>query len=224
LPVPIYDTRNPLGKPDRQTTMRNVDCPWSEVLRMAGWEFARPDSKRVLAFCYKATVSLQVEESCVSINRSLSQEVLTQVLTTEPDWISVRPNWLRAGWPDREVRGLRDLEYYGLIASKGLLAAGARIPDGTSAEMRAAAARLFPEITPDIEQSSRSYQAWNTVVIITADGHMQWGYGGPLHRDGLPLPIKENQAASERSRFELYLQNEMRIDIQRRLEQMSNQA
>lgn len=71
-----------------------MDCSWSKIVRLAGWEFARPGSDLVLAFVYAATVSLRVEESCVSLNPDLSSNELEQVLT-------------RAG-VDRQTAGLAE--------------------------------------------------------------------------------------------------------------------
>ena len=188
-----------------------MDCSWSEAVRLAGYEFARPDSKRLLAFVYTATVSLRVEQSCVRINPSLRVEELEQVLMRAPAWAGKRPEWLKTEWPRRQVQRSSDLEYYGLTASKALLAAGAKIPDGNYVEMLDRFWTLFPEVGLALQQNSGSYEAWNANVTIEMNGNMQWGYGGPLVREGRPLPIAD-------SAFEVFLRNQMRMDIQSRIE------
>ncbi len=194
-----------------------MDCSWSEAVRLAGWEFARPDSNRVLAFVYTATVSLRVEESCVSINPVLSVEDLERVLTRAPAWIGRRREWLKEEWPSKKIQRRSDLEQYGLTASKALLAVGARIPDGKQIEMLDALTSLFPKINSALQRNSESYEAWNANVTIETDGNIQWGFGGPLVREGQPLPIVDVNVGN-RSAFEVFLQNQMRIDIQQRIE------
>lgn len=192
-----------------------MDCSWSEAVRLAGWEFARPDSQRVLAFVYAATVSLRVEESCVSINPFVSIKDLERVLTRAPDWVEGRREWLKEEWPSKQVQRLSDLEQYGLTASKALLAFGAKIPDGNQKEMRDALASLFPEITSALQRNSESYEAWGAHVTIETDGNRGWGFA--LAREGHPFPMRDANIGN-RSAFEVFLQNQMRIDIQGRIE------
>jgi hypothetical protein len=194
-----------------------LDCSWTKIVRFAGWEFARPDSSLVLAFVYAATVSLQVEESCAGINPDLSLNDLEQVLTRAPAWIDKRLDWLKTDWPRQEIKHRGDLELYALTASKALLAAGSQIPDGTADEMAHAVALLFPQLIKESRSHEESYEAWNTHVTIETNGHMGWGYTGVLAREGRSLPIPDEELGG-RSAFEVFLQNQMRIDIQRRIE------
>src|SRR3569833_1964084 len=122
-----------------------MDCSWSDVMHSVGYEFSRPDSKRVLAFVYTATIGLRVEQSCIGINPCISMDELEQCLTRAPDWVGRRKEWLKGEWPGRQVRNLTDLKYYGMISSKAHLAPGAKIPDGSYAEMLGAFESLFPE-------------------------------------------------------------------------------
>ena len=195
-----------------------MDCSWSAALKFAGWEFERPDSSRLLAFAYTAIVSLRVEESCININPSLSLEEL-KVLTARPDWLDRRPEWLKAEWPSKPVQQVDDLVEYGLIASKALLAVGAKIADGDRNQMLRGLADLFPEYQ-SIDVDPLTYEAWGAHVAIEADGNIGWGYGGPLIREGRRLPVKDADYGG-RSSFEVFLQNQLRIDIQRRLECLS---
>jgi hypothetical protein len=184
---------------------------------MAGWEFARPDSDLVLAFVYAATVGLRVEDRCVGINPALPLEELARILTPRPNWIGKRLNWLKTEWPSQPVLGRGDLELYALTASKTLLAAGSPIPDGTSVEMASALSALFPQVTIALQQDAMSYEAWKAQATIDSNGQMGWGYGGPVVRKGRRLPLPD-ASMGDRGAFEVFLQNQMRIDIQRRLE------
>ena len=195
-----------------------MDCSWSAALKFAGLELERPDSSRLLAFAYTAIVSLRVEESCVDINPSLSLEEL-KVLTIRPDWLDRRPDWLKAEWPSKPVQQVDDLVEYGLTASKALLAVGAKIADGDRNQMLRGVADLFPECQ-SIDVDPLTYEAWLAHVAIEADGNIGWGYGGPLIRSGRRLPVKDADYGG-RSSFEVFLQNQLRIDIQRRLECLS---
>lgn len=194
-----------------------MDCSWTRIVRLAGWEFARPGSDLVLAFVYAATVNLQVEESCASINPDLSLIDLEQVLTRPPAWIDKRLDWLKTGWPRQEIKHRGDLELYALTASKALLAVGSQIPDGTADEMANALAVLFPQLAKESQSHEDSYAAWNAHVTIETNGHMGWGYTGVRAREGRSLPIPDVELGG-RSAFEVLLQNQMRIDIQRRIE------
>ncbi len=186
-------------------------------MRRAGWEFARPDSQRVLAFVYSAVISLEVEESCASINPALSVEDLAAVLTRRPDWLTQRPEYLRTGWPSTPVRCRSDLEQYALAASKARLAFGARVPDGSHIEMVEAFASLFPQVTSGMPPDPTQHEAWRSHVTIETNGAICWGYGGPLVREGRPIPIPDVNFGSL-SAFGVFLQNQMRLDLQRRIE------
>ncbi len=193
-----------------------MDFSWSELVHRAGWDFARPGSTRVLAFVYTATLSLRVEEAGAGLNPHLSLRHLARILSREPDWIQYRPQWLKTSWPDREIHTLADLEFYALTASKALLAVGSPIPDGTADEMSNALTALFPEPAACAIHSDH-YAAWAGHVTIESDGRMQHSYGGPLVREGLEWPLPK-QDIGNRSAFERFLFDSMRIDIQRRLE------
>jgi hypothetical protein len=167
----------------------------------------------------------RVEESCASLNPDLSLNELEQVLTRAPAWINERRDWLKTDWPRQEIKHRGDLELYALTASKALLAAGSQIPDGTADEMNHALAALYPQLTgalyPQLTKESQSqagsYEAWNAHVTIETNGYMGWGYAGVLAREGRSLPIPDVELGG-RSAFEVFLQNQMRIDIQRRIE------
>jgi hypothetical protein len=109
---------------------------------------------------------------------------------------------------------------YGLTVCKALLAAGAKIADAAHDEMARDLADLFPECRV-IDIDPLRYEAWGAHVVIEADGNSGWGYGGPLIREGLPLPIRDVNVDG-RSAFDVFLQNQMRIDIQRRIESLSS--
>ncbi len=197
---------------------RAVDCTWTRALHYAGWEFERPDSSRVLAFAYTATVGLQLEESCVNINPWLSLEEL-KMLTLRPLWVEGRPEWLRTKWPSKPVQCVSDLIEYGLTVCKARLAVGAKIADAAHDQMVRDLADLFPECRA-IDVDPLRYEAWGAQVVVEADGNSGWGYGGPLIREGLPLPIRDADSDG-RSAFDVFLQNQMRIDIQHRIESLS---
>ncbi len=194
-----------------------MDCSWTHAVRSAGFEFVRPESGRFLAFVYTATVGLQVEESCVNVNPTLSLRDLRQILTNRPAWLNGRPKWLKTAWPNKQVESRRDLELYALTASKALLAVGAQIPDGTRVEMLRAMADLFPKAESAIGRDLLTYQAWSAHVTIEGNRHMEWGYGGAPVREGHTLFIPETDLGG-RSAFEVFLQNQLRIDIQQRIE------
>ena len=186
---------------------------------MAGWEFARPDSDRVLAFVYAATVSLRVEESCIGINPALALEDLEKILTQPPTWIYARPGWLKTEWPKHPTAERGDLALYDLTASKALLAAGSQIPDGTSAELITSLATLLPLTTECLQGSEINYEAFHACVTIETNGNMQWGYDGTPIREAWRLPLPDREIEG-RSAFDLYLQNRMRIDIQQKIERL----
>jgi hypothetical protein len=194
-----------------------MNCSWIDLVRLAGWEFARPDSKRTLAFVYAARISLSVEEWCAKVNPDLSFGDLAHLLTKEPDWLNQRKEWLKTGWPQHKATATDQLEVFGLTAAKALLAIGSRIPDGTADEMTKAMELTFPQFIGKAQSDEATYEAWNAHVIVDTDGKLNWGYGGPLARTGRSLPLP-NTNIGDRSAFELFLQNQMRIAIQRRIE------
>ena len=83
--------------------------------------------------------------------------------------------------------------------------------------MASALSILFPQVTIAAQQDEMSYEAWKAQVTIDSNGQMGWGYGGPVVRKGRRLPLPDANIG-DRSAFEIFLQNQMRIDIQRRLE------
>jgi hypothetical protein len=194
-----------------------MNCSWIDLVRLAGWEFARPDSNRTLAFVYAARISLSVEEWCAKVNPDLSFRDLGDALTKEPDWLGQRKERLKTGWPQHKATATDHLEVFGLTAAKALLAVGSRIPDGTAVEMTKALELMFPQLIAKAQSDEETYEAWNAHVIVATDGKMNWGYGGPLARTGRSLPIP-NTNIGDRSAFELFLQNQMRIAIQQRIE------
>ncbi len=193
-----------------------MGCSWIELVHLAGWEFARPNSTRTLAFVYAAQIGLSVEQWCAKVNPDLSFRDLERALAKEPDWLGWRKEWLKTGWPQHKPAATDQLELFGLTRAKALLAVGATVPDGTADEMTKALARMFPDLA-EPQRDETMYEAWNAVVWVDADSDMNWGYGGPLARTGKSLPIK-NLNIGERSAFELFLQNQMRITIQHRIE------
>jgi len=194
-----------------------MSCSWIELVRLAGCEFARPDPDRTLAFVYAARISLSVEEWCAKVNPDLSFGDLVNALTKEPDWLGQRKEWLKTGWPQQKATATDQLEVFGLTAAKTLLAVGSRIPDGTADEMTKAMEFMFPQLIAKAQSDEDTYEAWNAHVTVDTDGKMNWGYGGPLARTGKSLPIP-NTNIGDRSAFELFLQNRMRIAIQQRIE------
>lgn len=189
---------------------------WIELVRRAGWEYARPDSIRTLAFVYAAEISLSVEQWCAKVNPNLSFDDIERALTKEPDWLGRRKEWLKTGWPQQKPTTTDQLEVFGLTRAKALLAVGSTIPDGTADEMTRALARMFPEIAEELGNQT-TYETWNAVVCVDTDADMGWGYGDPAGRSGKSLPFKDGNTG-ERSAFELFLQNQMRVTIQHRIE------
>jgi hypothetical protein len=193
---------------------------WENLVLRVGWEFARPDAKRSLAFVYAATIGLHVETASFGVNPDLADNELIDILTREPDCL--RPAWLRDGWPNLMVRSDADLIFYGLLHLKARLAAGALIPDGSAQEMEDACKDLFPRAYALSTSASIQYQACHAVAYVEIDHRASWGYGGPMPRDGLAVPLDGD--SGNRSAFEVFLQNQMRIDIQRRIETKSFQV
>jgi hypothetical protein len=199
-----------------------ISCSWIDLVRLAGWEFARSDSNRTLAFVYAARISLSVEEWCAKVNPDLSLGDLGGALTKKPDFLAYRKGkeWLKTEWPQHKATTTHQLEVFGLTAAKALLAVGSRIADGTADEMIKAMELMFPQIIAKRQRDENTYEAWNANVIVDTGGDMNWGYGGPLARTGRSLPGK-NTNIGDRSAFELFLQNQMRISIQQRIEAIS---
>jgi hypothetical protein len=193
-----------------------ISCSWIELVQRAGWEFARPNPTRTLAFGYAAQIGLSVEQWCAKVSPDLSFGDLERALTKEPDWLGWRKEWLKTGWPQHKPAANDQLEVFGLTRAKAFLAVGSTIPDGTADEMTRALARMFPEIAEALRNET-TYEAWNAVVWVDTDSDMNWGYGGPVVRTGKSLPITDVNIG-ERSAFELFLQNQMRVTIQHRIE------
>src|SRR5579862_2634807 len=164
-----------------------MQCSWANVVQLAGWEYARPHADQVLAFVYAATVSLQVEESCVCLNPELPLEELRGILIQPPDWLKGRPQWLKTGWPDKNMESRHDLEFYALTAAKARLA-GAGIPDGTSAEMIRGVMQLFPDVSAG---DLYSYQALTACVMMSTTLGVVWGYSPA--REGQSLSIRNEE-------------------------------
>jgi hypothetical protein len=74
---------------------------------------------------------------------------------------------------------------------------------------------LFPgvvDVQPELYMTCPA-----NVAIDAADGEQtSWGLGG-LGREGLRLPVPESEIGN-RSAFEVFVQNQLRIDVGRRLE------
>ncbi len=194
-----------------------MSCSWIDLVRLAGWEFARPDSNKTIAFVYAARISLSVEEWCAKVNPDLSLGDLGHALIKEPEWLGQRKEWLKTAWPQHKASATDQLEVFGLTAAKALLAVGSRIPDGTANEMTRAMELMFPQIIAEAQTDEDMYEAWNAHVIVDTDGKINWGYGGPLARTGRSLPVS-NTNTGDRSAFEVFLQSQMRIAIQQRIE------
>ncbi len=194
-----------------------MNCSWADLLRLAEWEFARPDSTKTLTFVYAAQISLSVEGTCAKVNPNLSLGDLERALTKKPDWLGKRKEWLKTPWPEYKAAATEQLEMFGLTAAKALLAVGARIPDGTADEMTEAMHSMFPQLAAEAQEHETTYEAWNACVMADTKSKMNWGYGGPSVRAGKALPIEDTNIG-DRSAFELFLQNQMRIAIQQRIE------
>ncbi len=136
-----------------------------ELVRRAGWQYARPDSTRTLAFVYAAEISLSVEQWCAKLNPDLSFGDLERALTKEPDWLGNRKDWLKTGWPQHKPATTDQLEFFGLTRAKALLAVGSKIPDGTADEMTRPLVRMFPEIAEE-PRNETAYEAWNAVLSV----------------------------------------------------------
>lgn len=177
-----------------------MSCSWIDLVRRAGWEFARPDSTRTLAFVYAAQISLSVEEWCAKVNPDLSFGDLERALTKEPDWLGERKEWLKTGWPQHKPAATDQLEVFGLTAAKGLLAVGSTIPDGTADEMTRALTRMFPQLIAEARSDETTYEAWNAHIIVEKDGEMNWDMEVPLPAPGnlcrLQTRISETGALS----------------------------
>jgi len=111
------------------------------------------------------------------------------------------------------VKRREDLALYALTASKALLAAGSPIPDGTSVEMAGALSVVLPQLATQLQGDETTYETWRAQVTIEANGQVGWGYGGPVVREGVRLPLHDIELG-DRSAFEVFLQNQLRIDIQ----------
>ena len=75
---------------------------------------------------------------------------------------------------------------------------------------------MFPQVYADAPNSPR-YMGLNAAAHIGMDRQTGWGLQGTPTRAGLALPLSAS-TGDRRSSFEVFLQNQIRIDIQRHLE------
>ncbi|MGD1095936.1 MAG: hypothetical protein ABSB35_28585 [Bryobacteraceae bacterium] len=76
---------------------------------------------------------------------------------------------------------------------------------------------LIPQPIALPQPEEANYEACTASVTIETNRNMQWGYSSS--REGSPLPLPDIELG-DRSAFEVFLQNQLRIDIQRRIEEM----
>jgi hypothetical protein len=189
---------------------------WQELVRRAGW--TRGQGRDPLCFIFCSDVSTIPEDIACGFDPSLSAETLSELLVPQPAWL--RSDWLRTTWPRTQPAGECDLLYLVLLRAKATLAVGAAVPDGSASEMNEQFRELFPELgAACVTSSSHLYSTCPANVTMKAlePDHMGWGFGGS-GREGLPLPVRSARTFGERSPFEIYLQNQMRIVIQKHLE------
>lgn len=183
---------------------------WKEVVERVGRD--RLEHEDPLVFAYIANVSLEVESAVVALCPTLPREAMRNALGSKHDWL--RQRFLKPGWPDSED----DLLLSGLTAAKATLAAGAKVADGSFIEMQDGFWRMFPEVFDAGRENCERFECSGAYAIVTLSGDLMWGHGGDIVREGEAIPVGGDRFG-ERGALEILLQNAMRLDIQRRIEE-----
>lgn len=181
---------------------------------------------------YEAVVTIALEQSSVAISPDVSRELAVQAILTPPQWTSRPWRVPSPGQVSPDVNR-QQLEEWALHKFRALFDFAAVLPDGTAEEMELQLLERFPLIGAAQRASSIDVSGYKRISVhseILENGDAQWGFDLPeagefppgipsLHVSEVDSPIDMNAVAeSHVVDLDVFIQNTVRIDIQRRLE------
>lgn len=203
---------------------------------MASWDISigrtEGESPPIEVVRYDAEVTLLLERSSLTISPGLPHELTLRAILTPPQW-TLRP-WA-APTPEEvppDVSAAR-LEEWALHKFKALFDFAAVLPDGPAEEMERYLLERFPLIRRARSAPTVEFSRYKRVFVhaeILENGEAQWGFDVPEAGElppgipGLHLPdpgsvIDTSQPDdSHLIDLDVFVQNVVRIDLQRRLE------
>jgi hypothetical protein len=158
---------------------------------------------------YWALIRVQLEESGLQFNPSFSVDNLTVIVTKKPEFV-------RDPWPTKVPQNQSDLTFYALSMFKALFDFGPDLPVGSSTQILAATMSKFPSITSSISSATR-YAFHKVTSVITDDSRASWTLQCP---SGAGADLPELPFVLEGGDLERYIQNLVRADLSRRLEEL----
>lgn len=203
---------------------------------MASWEIsvgrAEDEGPPVEVVRYEGVVTLSLEQSSLVISPDLPPELVTRAILTPPQW-TLRP-W-SAPPPTQAPSNVAtdQLEQWALQKFKALFDFAAVLPDGTAEEIERHLLERFPLVREARGGSATEVSRYKRIAVhseILESGEAQWGFDLPEAGElppGVPgVHVPEPGSALDTSNSEdsqligldVFVQNTVRIDLQRRLE------
>jgi hypothetical protein len=202
---------------------------------MASWEISagrvENEPPPIVVVRYEAVVTIALEQSSLTINADAPRELAIRALLTPPQW-TLRP-W-SAPAPEEVSSDISSAQFeeWALHKFKALFDFAAVLPDGTAEDMERHLLERFPLIgavrnapSPDTSQYKRIF----VHSEILQDGDAQWGFDLPEEGElppGIPgLYLADAGTTVDTSAvgdshlidLDVFIQNTVRIDLQRRL-------
>lgn len=169
------------------------------------------DSKRTVA-TYTALIRVAIEESSIETRADVSQEQLTRILTTPPQFF-------RGSWPTEPPRTEAEMLRNVLLKLRALFDFGPNLPTGSSDEIRIATYAAFPQLQMKDSGKVR-YRFHKVTAYIWDDGSTGWRLD--ISPVGAELP--ELPFVLSGSDLEWFIQNLVRADLATRLEDLNVSA
>lgn len=167
---------------------------------------------------YDATVSVTVIRSSFRASAALTQSSRNK-LREAPGYAA----WPPATFMERGIELSQvDDQTLALARLKLVFDFGAGISAESSEELSRAIDRRWPKLatarTALMEGTGSVAYAQSAVTAeVNANGEPSWGYTGNVN-GGQPLPLAGEAAEGQRTEFDAFLQNLMRLDLQQRIE------
>lgn len=203
---------------------------------MTTWEIsagrAENEPPAIEVVRYEAVVTIRLEQSSLTISSEVEPELAIRAILTPPQW-TLRP-W-SAPFPEEvspEISAAQ-LEEWALHKFKALFDFAAVLPDGTAQDIEHHLLERLPLIREGRNAPTVDFSRYKRIFVhseILQNGDAQWGFDLPEAGEFLPgipdLYLADpgttfNTSDIEASRLidlDVFIQNTVRIDIQRRLE------
>jgi hypothetical protein len=208
---------------------------------MASWEIStgrvENESPPLAVARYEALVTIGLEHSSLIISAEAPLELAIRAILTPPQW-TLHP-WSAPAPEASSDASAAQLEEWALHKFKALFDFAAVLEDGTAREMEFHLLERFPSIRDVRTASTTEVSRYKRIFVhaeILENGDAQWGFDLPEEGElppGIPgLYVADPGATFNTSDIgdnrlidlDVFVQNTVRIDIQRRLEKSAAAA